>query len=106
MDCTPLASCIHGILQVRLQKWVAIPFPGGIPGPGIEPQSSAGGFLTVMSHQGSLMIVNDNEIIIVKHSQHIPYLTQRNLRGCPPSPFCSWELRIRIITYFVHMYEI
>ena len=46
-----------GILQVRLQKWVAIPFPGGIPGPGIEPKSSAGGFLTAMSHQGSLMIV-------------------------------------------------
>lgn len=60
--------------------------PRGIPGPRIEPQSSAGRFLTVMSHQGSLMIVNDNEIIIVKHSQHIPYLTQRNLRGCPPLP--------------------
>lgn len=57
MDQSLPASCIHGILQVRLQKWVAIPLPGGIPGPGIKPKSSAGGFLMVMSHQGSLMTV-------------------------------------------------
>lgn len=37
MDCTPLASCIHGILQVRLQKWVAIPFPGVFLAHGLNP---------------------------------------------------------------------
>ena len=26
MDCCPLDSCVHGILQARILEWVAIPF--------------------------------------------------------------------------------
>ena len=33
-DCT-----IHGILQARILEWVAIPFSGDCPSPGIEPRS-------------------------------------------------------------------
>ena len=29
MDCSPLGSSIHGILQARILEWVAIPFSGG-----------------------------------------------------------------------------
>ena len=36
MDCT-----IHGILQARILEWVAVPSPGDLPNPGIEPRSPA-----------------------------------------------------------------
>ena len=44
MDCSLSGSCppgsfLHGILQARILKWVAIPFPGDLPDPGIEPGS-------------------------------------------------------------------
>jgi len=28
-----------GILQARILEWVAMPFPGDLPNPGIEPRS-------------------------------------------------------------------
>ena len=36
MDCSPLGSSIHGILQARILEWVGCPPPGDIPDPGIE----------------------------------------------------------------------
>ena len=36
MDCT-----VHGILQARILEWVAVPSPGDLPNPGIEPRSPA-----------------------------------------------------------------
>jgi len=36
MDCT-----VHGMLQARISKWVAFPFSGGFPNPGIKPRSPA-----------------------------------------------------------------
>ena len=44
IDCSLSGSCppgssLHGILQARILKWVAIPFPGDRPNPGIEPGS-------------------------------------------------------------------
>ena len=36
MDCT-----VHGILQARILEWVAVPSPGNLPNPGIEPSSPA-----------------------------------------------------------------
>ena len=41
MDCSPPGSSVHGILQVRILEWVAIPFSGYLPNPGIKPRSSA-----------------------------------------------------------------
>ena len=40
-DCSPPGSSVHGILQARILEWVAIPFPGGLPDPGIEPRPPA-----------------------------------------------------------------
>ena len=39
IDCSLPGSSVHGILQVRILDWVAIPFPGNLPDPGIEPGS-------------------------------------------------------------------
>ena len=36
MDCSPSASSVHGILQARIQEWVAMPSSRGS---GIEPRS-------------------------------------------------------------------
>ena len=41
MDCSPPDSSVHGILQATILKWVAIPSPGDLPNPGIEPRSPA-----------------------------------------------------------------
>ena len=42
-------SSVHGILQARIIDSVAIPSPGGLPKPGIEPGSLAlaGRFFTI-----------------------------------------------------------
>ena len=30
MDCSPPGSSVHGVLQVRILEWIAIPFSRGI----------------------------------------------------------------------------
>ena len=37
VDCSPQGSSVHGILQGRIRKRVAM--PGDLPDPGIEPTS-------------------------------------------------------------------
>ena len=37
--CNPMDYTVHGILQARILEWVAIPFSGDLPNPGIEPRS-------------------------------------------------------------------
>ena len=39
VDCNPLGSSVHGILQARILEWVAIPFSRGSSYPGIEPKT-------------------------------------------------------------------
>ena len=39
MDCSPPVSSVHGILQVGILEWVAIPLSRDLPDPGIEPGS-------------------------------------------------------------------
>ena len=39
MDCSPPASSVQGILQARTLEWVAMPPPGDLPDPAIEPAS-------------------------------------------------------------------
>ena len=39
MDCSPLGFSVPGIFQARTLEWIAIPFPGDLPDPGIEPRS-------------------------------------------------------------------
>ena len=37
--CDPMDYTVHGILQARILEWVAFPFPGDLPNPGIELRS-------------------------------------------------------------------
>ena len=37
MDSSLPGSSIHGIFQATILEWVAIPTPGNLPNPGIEP---------------------------------------------------------------------
>ena len=30
---------VHGVLQARILEWVAFPFSGALPNPGLEPRS-------------------------------------------------------------------
>ena len=41
MDCSLPDSSVHGVSKVGILKWVAIPFSGGIPDPGMAPRSPA-----------------------------------------------------------------
>ena len=41
MDCSLPGSFVHGISQARILEWVAIPSPGDLPDPGVEPRSRA-----------------------------------------------------------------
>ena len=36
MDCSLPGSSVLGISQARILRWVAFPFPGDLPDPGIE----------------------------------------------------------------------
>ena len=37
--CISMVYTVHGILQARILEWVAFPFLGDLPNPGIEPRS-------------------------------------------------------------------
>ena len=39
--CDAMDYTVHGILQARILEWVAFPFSGDPPNPGIEPRSPA-----------------------------------------------------------------
>ena len=41
MDYSPPSFSVRGILQARIPEWVAIPSPGDLPNPRIEPESPA-----------------------------------------------------------------
>ena len=41
VDCSPPGSSVPGTLQARILEWVAIPFSGDLPDPGIELRSPA-----------------------------------------------------------------
>ena len=49
MDCSPPGSSVHGILQARILKWVAMPSSRGSSPPRDRTQASriSGGFLTI-----------------------------------------------------------
>ena len=60
VDCSLPGSSVHGILQGRILEWVAMPSPGGLPNPGIEPASlsstASQADSLLMSHPGNLPV--------------------------------------------------
>ena len=54
MDCSSPGFSVHGILQARILEWVAFPYPGDHPDPGIKPGLlHCRWTLYCLSHQGS-----------------------------------------------------
>ena len=41
MDCNPPVSSVHGVLQARVLRWVAVPFFKGSSQPGMESRFPA-----------------------------------------------------------------
>ena len=39
LDYSPQGSSVRGILQARILEWAAMPPPGDLPDPGVEPVS-------------------------------------------------------------------
>ena len=46
VDSSPQGSSVRGILQARILEWVAMPPPGDLPDPGVEPVSLVSPALT------------------------------------------------------------
>ena len=58
MDCSPPGSSVHGILQVRILEWVAVPFSRGFSTQGLNPGlPHCRQILFHLSHQGSPRIL-------------------------------------------------
>ena len=62
-------SIVHGILHTRILEWVAIPSPGELPNPGIEPSLlHCRRFLYQLSHQGSPQDVSNFFFLRLYHA--------------------------------------
>ena len=60
MDCSPPGSFVHGISQVRILEWVAMPSPRNLPNPGVKTHISyisctGRGVLYLGSHMGFVL---------------------------------------------------
>ena len=70
MDCSPLGSSVHEILQARILEWVAIFSSRGYSHPGIEPvfpasPALAGRFFTTSSTWEALVSDMGSNILCV-----------------------------------------
>ena len=74
MACSPPAFFVHGILQARILKWVALPFSRGSSWPRDQTQVSriAGGFFTVWATREAQEIGAHVSFLIVVLSGYMP----------------------------------
>ena len=64
--CDPMAYIVHGILQARILEWVAFPFSGDLPNPGIKPRSSILQADSLPAElQGKLACKNEHNYMVV-----------------------------------------
>ena len=102
MDGTLPGSSVQGISQTELLEWVAIPFPGDLPDPKIEPMSPAlaGEFFTT-EPPGKLRIKYPQ----VNNSMHIfetpaTYCQLSCQRSCPNEITRSYFQEITAAKFF------
>ena len=71
MDCSLPGSSVHGILQVRILEWVAVPFSRGSSEPRDWAQVShiAGGFFTIWATREA----PNHDIVYLNHGHAHPY---------------------------------
>ena len=69
MDCSLPGYCAHGTLQARILEWVAVPSPGDLPDPEIEPAS----FTSPASAEGSLSPAPPGMLLLLllSHFSHV-----------------------------------
>ena len=88
MDCNPPGSSAYGIFQARILEWVAMPFSGDLPHPGIQPMS-----LSLLHWQaGSLPLAPPGKpfLGLAREASPTPVLLpgkshgRRSLVGCSP----------------------
>ena len=72
MDCNPPGSSVHGILQARILKWVAIPFSRGSFQSRDQTQVSclAGRFFTTWPPEKPIGLIN----ALLEDCRELPYL--------------------------------
>ena len=60
VDCSPSGSSVRVILQAEILEWVAIPSPGDLPNPGIDPRSPSLQADTLQAEPGGkiLLVIN------------------------------------------------
>ena len=93
MDHGPPGTSVHGVLQPRILEWVAMPPPGDLPDPGIEPTSPASpalqeDSLSLSHHESIISSVIRTTLSIILTFQGISLFQIRKLkhrevrRGC------------------------
>ena len=86
MDCSPPGSSVHVSLQARILEWVAMPPPGDLPDPGINPGlSHFRQILYHLSHQGSLKMKDKNRPInlLIRSQINLASLVAQTIKGLP-----------------------
>ena len=84
VECSPPGSSDHGILQVRILEWVAIPFSRGIfLTQGLDPGLlHCRQILNHLNYQGSLLLKSRiNNTLKYIHILHIPLSLKKYLFG-------------------------
>ena len=85
LDCSPPNSSVHGILQARILKWVAIPSPGNLPKPGIPPASSA-----LEAYPFPLSFLGSSNYMLCKPL--FRYGTGLHTKETAPKNWCLWTV--------------
>ena len=74
VHCSPPGSSVHGILQAGILEWVAIPSPGDLRNPGINPGSPALQADSLLSEPPEKPRVGPfSNAIVYTHSTSDPY---------------------------------
>ena len=94
MDCSPPHSSVHGILQARILEWAAMPLPGDLPDPDIEPTSLvspslAGRFFTISASWEAPP--REEPAVFPQCDRSFPSVLSRHVFGDLPMAFsCGW----------------
>ena len=102
MDCSPPGSSVHGVVQARILEWVALPFSGDLPDPGIEPTSPVAPAFEVdslpLSHQGSAQPALGTQYNCCWNgiNWYLPFLQSKIFQPCSEFRTC-WGGRPQIV---------
>ena len=83
MDCHPLGSSVHGVLQATIPEWVAFPFPKEFPQPLLNP---------CLLH---LLHWQEDSLALSHHTVLLCLVAQKCLTLCNPMDYswilCPWD---------------